>query len=149
MSEANRKNIELYLATERLLQHGGRTAERLSERGHVALARALEAQLSSLVTGLAVGQRRELAWVLECLQMTLDLAFRRLGIWSDLISAFAALERVEERVFFPEERDGPPRVVWEPPDDETRAVSWGASLPTDEGRGVRCGVDQVAGVQVQ
>jgi hypothetical protein len=148
MGRSNVNNIELYMATDRLLEHGGRTAQRLSDRGYVSLATALRGQLSSLVAGLAMGQRKELLWILQCLEFTLDMAFKRLGIWGDLVSAFAALERVEHRVWFPEERDGPPTVVRDAPDDETQAPSWSMDGSTGvRTGGVRIGADDVTVVR--
>ena len=118
----NRRNIELYLAMGELMQHGEATAAGLEEVGDLALARGLRVVLVALVAALAEGSRGQLraADLGELLQNELDAAFRRLGVDRRVVRAVTCLERVQQRLWFPTEGDGPARVFRRPPVDETQ-----------------------------
>jgi hypothetical protein len=124
MALENRNNIELYLAMGELMQHGEGTARRLEEVSGDALARGLRVALVALVASLAEGPRgRARALDLtELLQNELDASFRQLGIDRVLVRAAAALERVQQRLVFPMERDGAPTTNWRPPRDDTQLL---------------------------
>ncbi len=122
MGREQRWNFELYGAVERLLDEGGELSSFLKEQELPALAELLRRQLGGLVLGLADGGPTEVDALVGCVQRTLDLAFRRVGVRRELIGAYRALEEVEGLLTVRERGDGPV-VVREPPPDQT-TVAW-------------------------
>ena len=121
MGREQRWNARLYRAVGRLLDDGGELALELGRLGNPSLADALRRQLGTLVLGLADGTPREVEPMVEAVQRTLDLAFRRVGVRKEVVQAYRALE-VVDGLLAVRAPVGGPAVVREPPADPTTAA---------------------------
>jgi len=113
MGHEQRVNIARYQAAQQLLDRGVALTVVLQKRGMSSHGELLRRELGGLVLALADGRLEEARALATCVERTLDVVVRRLGVRRQVLEAFEALDTLE-RALAPARPEVGPALAREP-----------------------------------